>query len=94
MAEILNRVVTNPKGEFRMCQRDGRVFSYDVHGKLSGVSENELTEILETRFAESREFLKRAKMLILTFGTAWGYYLDERIVANCHKQPASLFLSD
>lgn len=91
MAEILNRVVTNPKGEFRMCQRDGRVFSYDVHGKLSGASENELTEILETRFAESREFLKRAKMLILTFGTAWGYYLDERIVANCHKQPASLF---
>ncbi len=49
-------------------------------------------------FAERRHWLDRAlslsRVIFVTFGTAWCYYLTERpgyLVANCHKQPASMF---
>ena len=37
--------------------------------------------------------LRRADTVIITFGTAWIYRLRENgdVVANCHKQPQSLF---
>ena len=37
--------------------------------------------------------LQSADIVIITFGTAWAYYLKEcgEVVANCHKQPQSLF---
>lgn len=37
--------------------------------------------------------LRKGGTLIVTFGTAWCYFLNEgdRLVANCHKQPAALF---
>lgn len=40
-----------------------------------------------------RTLLPAARCVMVTFGTAWVYRLREngRIVANCHKQPQSLF---
>lgn len=40
------------------------------------------------------ELIRQGGTLIVTFGTAWCYYLNLRtdyVVANCHKQPASMF---
>ena len=40
-----------------------------------------------------RRLLPAARCLVVTFGTAWVYRLREtgRVVANCHKQPQTLF---
>ena len=40
-----------------------------------------------------RRLLPAARCLVVTFGTAWVYRLKEsgRVVANCHKQPQTLF---
>ena len=40
-----------------------------------------------------KEALRRADVVIITFGTAWIYRLKEsgRVVANCHKQPQRIF---
>lgn len=38
--------------------------------------------------------LERAQALIVTFGTAWCYFLGDRrdyVVANCHKMPQTMF---
>ena len=42
------------------------------------------------------EALSRAKVVIVTFGTAFVYRLrcSGEVVANCHKQPQSLFLRE
>lgn len=39
--------------------------------------------------------LESAQTLVVTFGTAWCYFLKDRedyVVANCHKMPQSLFI--
>ncbi|MGM9825246.1 MAG: GSCFA domain-containing protein, partial [Paludibacteraceae bacterium] len=45
--------------------------------------------------AESREQMRQAlaqaTVVIITFGTAWVYEYEGRVVANCHKLPASAF---
>lgn len=50
-------------------------------------------------FLERREalnmLLEKANALFITFGTSWCYYLSGRndyVVANCHKQPTSMFM--
>lgn len=49
-------------------------------------------------FSERRRWLDEAlslsRVMFVTFGTAWCYFLTDRpdyLVANCHKQPATMF---
>ncbi len=48
---------------------------------------------LQTRIVQTHDFLRHASVLMITYGTAWVYHLNAsgHIVANCHKQNASLF---
>lgn len=50
------------------------------------------------KFAQQRlqlsDALSKGETLLVTFGTAWAYYLketDKWPVGNCHKQPANIF---
>ncbi len=39
--------------------------------------------------------LQKSQVLIVTFGTAWCYFLEDNptyVVSNCHKQPPTLFI--
>lgn len=67
--------------------------SYSHHSRFSGTDRDKVLEMMNSAAAEAREALKKASVLIVTFGTAWIFRLKEgnRVVANCHKQPASLF---
>lgn len=70
--------------------------SWDHHSKFSSVGkENCLQQINESQQAAHR-FLQIADWAILTLGSAFVYELTEeaqkgRIVANCHKVPATEF---
>lgn len=74
-------------------QHDGLWHSYSHHSRFSGVDRDEVLARINTAAAEAREALKSASALIVTFGTAWIFRLkdDRRVVANCHKVPASAF---
>lgn len=74
-------------------QHEGVWRSYSHHSRFSGTDRDEVLRMMNDAAAEAREALQRASVLIVTFGTAWIFRLkeDNRVVANCHKQPASLF---
>jgi len=83
----------NPSIEDGYEQNNGIHFHYDFHSSLSKSNRKELSNTLQNRVENTSNVLQNADWLILTFGTAFRYYLkaDNRPVANCHKMPAKLF---
>lgn len=69
-----------------------KVYSFDHHGSIFADTESALLNQIETINRNAREFFLQADHLIVTFGTAWVYEHHGRIVANCHKAPASEFV--
>lgn len=70
-----------------------RVLSYDFHSALSGQSVESATEIMNEALHSGGQAIKHSDIIIITLGTAWVYRLRStgKVVANCHKQPASNF---
>ena len=67
-------------------------FSFDAHSSLDGKSHTEAFGNLNKAVAQGAKLLADADWVILTFGTAWVYEKEGKVVANCHKQPASHFV--
>lgn len=68
-------------------------YSYHHHGQYSHSTIEETLSHINASYVPTSEMLPRCERLIITFGTAYVYRLKEsnEVVANCHKQPASLF---
>ena len=66
-------------------------FSFDAHSSLDGKTQTEAFGNLNKAVAQGAKALQDADWVILTFGTAWVYENEGKVVANCHKQPASEF---
>lgn len=66
-------------------------FSFDAHSSLDGKSHTEAFANMNRAVAQGSKALHEADWVILTFGTAWVYEREGRVVANCHKQPAAEF---
>lgn len=84
------------KGEMELdaitkCQ--GVFYHWDVHGEVSALTEDLLTETLKKRLSISDNWLKMTDWIFITLGTAFVYRLNTtgKIVANCHKIPAKKF---
>ncbi len=78
--------------ESLICERDGLFFHYHAHSELVANTKDKLIEELTIQRDQTRVYLEQGTHLILTLGTAWVYELDgSGTVANCHKQPSSLF---
>ena len=74
-------------------QREDLFFSWDAASKIYAFSEAELIqEIIETR-KKVRQQLLQARLLVVTFGTAWQYthQTTNEVVGNCHKAPQDTF---
>lgn len=71
----------------------GRYFSYDFHSSLSAADRAAACSGMTRALQTGAEALRGSDTLIITFGTAWVYRLrrDGEVVANCHKQPQTLF---
>lgn len=67
--------------------------SFDHHSRFSSADRSTALEKINESYRRAVQFLRNAKVLILTFGTAYVYRLAEsdRIVANCHKLPPAAF---
>lgn len=79
--------------EEELMEVDGRWMSYNFHSSISAPTRHEAMAMMQEAIERGGEALKSATHLIITLGTAWVYRLKESgsVVANCHKQPASLF---
>ncbi|MFW5820905.1 MAG: GSCFA domain-containing protein [Bacteroidota bacterium] len=72
---------------------NGKYFSWEHHSDFSG-SKPELTlKKINEKIKTSSSFLKTAKYLFISMGTAWVYRLKttRQVVCNCHKLPAANF---
>lgn len=72
---------------------DGLWHSFDLHGSFSAPNSQTLLNAINASVAEAAVFLRFAKVLLLTLGTAHAFRLktNGRIVANCHKLPGQRF---
>ena len=63
------------------------------HGDFSSPSMEETLQRINTRLVAAHECIHHLDCLMLTFGTAWVYEQKStgHVVANCHKQPESVF---
>ena len=72
---------------------NGQWFSYDLHTSFSCADPEILLSKANDAIRFGHEAITSADWVIITFGTAWVYTLNQsgELVANCHKQPASNF---
>ena len=92
LARFISNCLINDPIERLDCIED-RFISWDAASKFcEGNKWGLLTKITETRLA-FKQTLSSSSHLFITFGTAWGYFLNEDgvIVSNCHKAPAQSF---
>ena len=71
----------------------GTWHSFAHHSRFSSSNPDTVLERINERFHKAADNLRRARHLIVTFGTAFVFSLEENgeIVANCHKLPAARF---
>ncbi len=74
-------------------ENEGLWHSFYHHSRFSSPDKKRVVENINKSIIEGHEILKKADFLFITFGTAWVYenLTDGKIVANCHKLPASKF---
>lgn len=73
-------------------EQDGVWFHFGFHSSRSATDPDEALARMNAARRAGTEALRRADRMILTFGTAWVYERENRIVANCHRSPATDFV--
>ena len=71
-------------------------FHFGFHGSFNRADISEAAAAMNAAVDEGHKALNEADTVIVTFGTAYVYRLAENYVtvANCHKQPASMFIRE
>lgn len=75
-------------------ENEGIYHSWLFDSKKSSKSHDETRERIFGSLRVFRETLPQCEALFITFGTAWCYFLNNKkdyVVANCHKQPQTMF---
>jgi hypothetical protein len=68
-------------------------FSFSHYTLFSDTDRNECLRKINSSFSAARESIQQAGFLLITLGTSWVYEHKDtgKVVANCHKIPASNF---
>jgi len=92
IAKVLNWALDD-SSTLRTFPRADVWLSWDLAGSIYAMSEAALHENLEQLKKQLRKAILESSHLLITFGSAWAYRLqeDQNLVANCHKQPSQLF---
>lgn len=80
-------------GEADLGFHNGLWYSFDHYTPFSHPDKDKALEQINKAFRKAKNFLQKARFLVITFGTAWVYRFREtgQIVCNCHKIPARQF---
>ena len=74
-----------------LCYHNGLWHSMLHHGSFSQADKQQFISALEQSIADGRKALLDASVVIVTFGTAWIYKMNNQVVGNCHKLPQDCF---
>ena len=92
IAECLQRAIDNQAlGEDDYVFHEGLWHSWLHHGRFSYADKSTCMSKCNESIALTHAFLQRKPLLLVTFGTAWVFYHEGRVVANCHKVPSAHF---
>ena len=75
-----------------LVEYDGLWHSMAHHGSFSRVTREEAEEAVRLSVEAMQRALTEATVVIVTFGTAWVYEMDGKVVGNCHKMPEKNFI--
>ena len=84
--------IGNGVSDIRIVEHNGLWHSLSHHGSFSRADKEDLMRACEQSRVQLREALQQASIIIITFGTAWVYEYEDKVVANCHKLPANRFV--
>lgn len=92
LAQLLHRLLDNrvPTAD-ELFEHQGLWHHFDYHGAFSHPQKEAALAQMQKAFQQGREALLQADYLLLTFGTAWLYEWQGRVVNNCHKLPQKQF---
>ncbi len=94
MARQLSYLI-NPSGfgNDDLFQHEGLWHSWMHHGRFSSPDPATILRAMASEAAEGSRMLAKSGLLLLTFGTAEAWFLNEsgKLVSNCHKVPADRF---
>ena len=84
--------IGNGVSDIGFVEHNGLWHSLSHHGSFSRADKEDLVRACEQSKVQLREALQQASIMIITFGTAWVYEYEDKVVANCHKLPANRFV--
>lgn len=93
ISKFIDECLSNKTINERIFHRNDIFLSWDASSTIYDTDKFKLKlDLIEIR----RNFvnqLKAAHTLFITFGSSWGYHLEENseLVANCHKMPSNIF---
>lgn len=92
IAAALERLTAErPYAADELVAYDGLWHSLDHHSRFSSVDPNKALSRINEAYLDGCQRLKTVRHLIVTFGTAYVFEQEGRVVANCHKMPAAQF---
>ena len=93
VAAALERLVDCREiGDDDLVLHEGLYHSWHHHGSFSRPDKDETVGVCNARIHKAHCALREARLLMVTFGTAWVYELESgMVVANFHKLPAGMF---
>ena len=81
-----------PVGREELHEQDELRFHFGFHSSFAAADADEALARMNAARRAGAEALRKADRVLVTFGTAWVYEREGRIVANCHRRPASEFV--
>lgn len=80
-------------GSSDVFKQQGVYRSYNHHSDFCETEEKKFLSVINDKRCKASDDLRATDILLMTFGTSYVYRIKEngRIVANCHKTPASSF---
>lgn len=83
-------------GSDDLYNNNGTYLSFFHNTEFSSLDPEKVLNSINGKSKEAQTFIKSAKFLFITFGTARVYRLKESgvIVSNCHKIPSDFFIRD
>lgn len=92
IAAALSRLMAEqPYTASELVAHDGLWHSMDHHSRFSSVDPDKALSRINEAYCDGCQRLKSVRHLIVTFGTAYVFEQQGRVVANCHKMPAAQF---
>ena len=74
-----------------LVQHEGLYHSMSHHGSFSGADSEQVLRRCLQSLAQLHQAIDQADVVFVTFGTAYVYYRNGNVVANCHKLPEAEF---